>query len=133
MLHLVHIPVLAILGDRVSRMLGQIPFDAQDSWWNNRLYIPDVGPAGMRSRFLVTLAVLLPICLAVSDIGTRLLDVPSVKAGKIITRRLGSERGTAQSYMEAETDLTESLRRSIDKLGNKQHNCRLEIFNTSMT
>jgi hypothetical protein len=132
MLYLVHIPVLAILGDRVSRMLGQIPFDAQDSWWNNRLYIPDVGPAGMRSRFLVTLAVLLPICLAVSDIGTRLLDVPSVKAGKIITRRLGLERGMHRD-MEAETDLTESLRRSVDKLGNKQHNCRLEIFNTSMT
>lgn len=37
MLYLVHIPVLAILGGRVSRMLGQIPFDARDSWWNYRL------------------------------------------------------------------------------------------------
>lgn len=60
MLYLGHIPVLAILGDRVSRILGHVPLDAQDSWWNNRLYVPDVGPEGMRLRFLVTLAVLLP-------------------------------------------------------------------------
>lgn len=92
MLYLVHLPMGTILGNRVARMLGQVSADAEYSWWNNKLYIPDVGPAGMSSRFLVALGIMLPVCLVISDFGTRALDMPSVRVGKIMAQRLGLDK-----------------------------------------
>jgi hypothetical protein len=44
---------------------------------------------------LLALAILLSICLIVSDFGTRALDVPSVQIGKAIVRRLGLDKGVS--------------------------------------
>lgn len=96
MLYLVHLPLWAVVGERLSRMLGQVsPGAAAGDWWNHRLYIPDIGPTGLSSRFLVALTILLAICLIVSDFGTRVLDVPSVRIGKAIIRRLGLDKGVS--------------------------------------
>ncbi|KAF2237045.1 hypothetical protein EV356DRAFT_522004 [Viridothelium virens] len=92
MLYLVHLAVLGIFGDRIGRLFGQVPFGAKDSWWDNRLYIPDIGPAGMSSRFLVCMLIMLPICLAIADCGTKLLDTPSVRMGKWVVQRLGLDK-----------------------------------------
>jgi peptidoglycan/LPS O-acetylase OafA/YrhL len=101
MLYLVHLPMFYILSYRVGRMLGQVWEDTEDSWWNNRLRIPDVGPAGMSSRYLVSLGIMLSVCLPISEFGTRVLDMPSVRAGKIIVKRLGLDKGIS-SRMEIE-------------------------------
>ena len=65
---------------------------AKESWLDNKLYIPDIGPVGMSSRFLVALVIVLSVCLGIADLGTRVLDTPSVRAGKIITHRLGLDQ-----------------------------------------
>ena len=88
LLYLVHLPVIAIFGDRIGRMLGNVPF-GPDSWWDNWIPIPDIGPAAMSLRFLTCLALVLPVCLAVAHLGTIWLDEPSVKAGKKIVQKLG--------------------------------------------
>lgn len=107
MLYLVHLPVLDIFGDRIARMFGNVNAGSQESWWDNRLCIPDVGPVGLSSRWLVSLAIALPISLGIADVGTKLLDVPSVKAGKRLVQNLGLEqsapakeetKGSAQTY-----------------------------------
>jgi peptidoglycan/LPS O-acetylase OafA/YrhL len=103
MLYLVHLPVLAILGDRLGRMLGQVSPGAKESWWNNRLYVPDVGPVGMSSRWLVSVVIMLSICLGIADFGTRVLDTPSVRAGKKIVQKLGLDKGVSgRKEMETE-------------------------------
>ncbi|BDD56285.1 hypothetical protein MPDQ_002053 [Monascus purpureus] len=88
MLYLIHLPMFAIVGDRIGKMLGQDNL-AAEPWWENRLYIPDIGPTAMSTRFLLCLSLVLSICLAVADLGRKLFDVPSVRAGKWISQKLG--------------------------------------------
>lgn len=95
MLYLVHLPILSILGDRVGRMFGNLPKDPKPSWWNNKLYIPNFGPWGMNSRFLASLAIVLPVCLSIADLATKILDTPSVRISKRIVRRLGLDKGVS--------------------------------------
>ena len=80
-LHLVHLPLLYILGESVRCA----------SWWDNKLWIPDFGPAGFNSRFLASIGITSAICLPAADAATRLIDRPSVRLGKKITTRLGLE------------------------------------------
>lgn len=80
--------MFAIVGDRIGKMLGQDNLSAEP-WWENRLYIPDIGPTAMSTRFLLCLSLMLSICLAVADLGRKLFDVPSVRAGKWISQKLG--------------------------------------------
>lgn len=92
LLYLVHLSVLTVLGGRLGRIVGNVPMGAKESWLDNKLYIPDIGPVGMSSRFLVALVIVLSVCLGIADLGTRVLDTPSVRAGKIITHRLGLDQ-----------------------------------------
>lgn len=96
MLYLVHLPVIAVLGGRVGHMLGNVLDNEPDSWWNNRFVIPDVGPVGLSSRWLVGLAIILSVCLGLADAGTRWIDTPSVRIGKAIAQKLGMEDGRSQ-------------------------------------
>ena len=100
MLYLVHLPILAMLGGRVSRMVGVTYPDTAPSWWNNRLWIPKFGPAGPDSRFVASMAIILPICLVVADFGTRTLDMPSVKVGKKVAQKLGLDKGVGHGSRE---------------------------------
>lgn len=95
MLYLVHLPVLAILGLRIAASFGTVVDGLPRSTWDDRLHIPDFGPIGLNSRWLASLAITLPVCLVVADIGTRLLDLPSVQAGKWLVRRLGLEKNAS--------------------------------------
>ena len=93
MLYLIHLPILAILGGRVARIFGNAPQDpSEKAWYDNLLYIPDFGPSGPSSRFIASVAVLLPVCLALSHLGTKVLDEPSVRIGKRLVQKLGLDR-----------------------------------------
>lgn len=101
MLYLIHLPLINIMSERLQRLFGQIPpsspnggnKEGEGRWYDSKLWIPDVGPVGMSSRFLVCLAIWLPICLVVASYATRVLDRPSVRIGKTLVRklRLGSK------------------------------------------
>ena len=93
MLYLMHLTILNILGPRIARMLGVGFEDESESWWDDRLLVPDIGPIGMGLRFWLSLAIILPISLVFADIGTRLLDKPSVKLGKFLVQKLGLDAG----------------------------------------
>ncbi|KAH8898172.1 hypothetical protein GQ53DRAFT_742302 [Thozetella sp. PMI_491] len=88
-LYLLHIPLVWTIGDRVYRTFGSLrPSSGFDSWFDNRLYIPDVGPHGFSTRFLVVQLCSLPLNLLLAEWGTLLLDEPSVKMGKWIEARI---------------------------------------------
>ncbi|KAF2857237.1 hypothetical protein K470DRAFT_301470 [Piedraia hortae CBS 480.64] len=84
--YLTHIPLLWTAGDRISRVLGQPREHAM--WWDGILAIPDVGPTGLTSRFLVVQAIVLPVNLFLAELGTRWIDQPSVKLGKWVVKKL---------------------------------------------
>ena len=89
MLYLVHLPVIGVLGVRVARFFGQTFIGAEESWWQDQLWLPDVGPTGLGLRVWASFGVLLPIWLRIAELGTRLLYEPSVRLGKRLVRRLG--------------------------------------------
>ncbi|KAK3309408.1 acyltransferase family-domain-containing protein [Chaetomium strumarium] len=98
MFYLVHLPMQYMVGDRLARALGHVPLFApadSSSWWDDRLRVPDVGPPGFNSRFLLATAVMLPLNLVVADFLTRALDVPCVRLGKRLVQRLGLEKRVA--------------------------------------
>lgn len=92
MLYLVHLPLLYVIGDRIRRAVGTSIPGSEASWWDDRLWIPDIGPVGLNSRFLFSLAIMSAICLPIADIATRVIDKPSVRLGKKLTTRLGLEQ-----------------------------------------
>ncbi len=98
MFYLVHLPMQYMLGDRIGRVFGAMPVWAPDpTWWDNRLWVPDWGGPGFSLRFWLTMAVMLPVNLVVSDFLTRVLDMPCVRLGKKLSSRLGLEgRGTGR-------------------------------------
>ncbi|SPQ18491.1 bebe6dc2-fd64-4d3b-84d4-a8a74ff6ba18 [Thermothielavioides terrestris] len=102
MFYLIHLPMQYIVGDRVALMLGHVPKDAEPTWWDNRLYVPDLGPPGFNTRFLLSMAVMFPLDLVVADFLTRWLDMPCVRLGKRLTQRLGIEQRVAVASRKAE-------------------------------
>jgi peptidoglycan/LPS O-acetylase OafA/YrhL len=94
LLYLIHLPVIAIFGDRLSRVLGQVPpgGDEDKRWYDNQLWIPDVGSVGLSTRWLACFAIVLLAVLGIADLGTRYLDGPSVKLGKKLVQKLGLEK-----------------------------------------
>ncbi|KAH9828171.1 Acyltransferase [Teratosphaeria destructans] len=104
MLYLVHIPVFGTLAGRVGAMFGNVSLGSPPSFWNDRLWIPDIGPAGCSSRFIASVAVLLPITIGVAELGTRYIDRPSITVGKRLAQRLGLEaRQTVPSTADVKT------------------------------
>lgn len=110
--YLIHLPVLNVLAGYVSRMMGDVPPFAEESWLDNLLPIPDVGPTGFNCRFLVNLAIILPICLLLADLGTRVLDTPSVNAGNWLVRKLRLDR-SAKEKKVIEVDEIELKEESV--------------------
>ncbi len=92
MLYLVHLPVQYMVGDRVARMFGHTLYGTKETWWDNRLQVPDLGPPGFRLRFWMGTAVTLPLNLVIADFLTKVLDVPCVRLGKRLAQRLGLEK-----------------------------------------
>ena len=92
MFYLVHLPMQYMLGDRLGSAFGATPsWLPGPSWWDNLLTVPDWGGPGFGLRFLLTMAVMLPLNLVVSEFLTRVLDMPCVRLGKRLSSRLGLE------------------------------------------
>lgn len=86
-LYLIHIPFLWTVGDRIYRILGATRPEMQ-TWFDNRIPLPDLGPRGLSTRFIAAQCLILPLSLLVAETGTILLDEPSVKVGRWLVARI---------------------------------------------
>jgi len=88
-LYLVHGPILWSLGDRLYAAVGWSTelHTLKSPGWINLFPIPAIGPLGCELRFLVPQLILLPVTLWFAEIGTRLIDEPSVKFAQWVYRR----------------------------------------------
>ncbi|KAF2162859.1 hypothetical protein M409DRAFT_57916 [Zasmidium cellare ATCC 36951] len=91
-LYLVHTPLLWTINDRVYRVLGTQMHQDLVLWIDDWLKIPDFGIHGLSSRFLVAQVINTPINFAAAEVGTWVLDEPSVRVGKWIVRKLGIDK-----------------------------------------
>ena len=92
-LYLTHIPFLWVVGEIVYRLVGRPVRDQRQTWVDNIGFsIPDVGPLGLSTRFLAAQMIILPLNLIVSEIGTVVLDRPSIVIGKWVASRLYKEK-----------------------------------------
>jgi peptidoglycan/LPS O-acetylase OafA/YrhL len=83
-LYLTHMPFLWMVGDRLYRMLGAVRDSDMHMGWDSRLSIPDIGPPGFSTRFVVAQVVIAPLTLALAYLATRWIDEPSVRLAQWI-------------------------------------------------
>ncbi|KAF2157688.1 hypothetical protein K461DRAFT_273908 [Myriangium duriaei CBS 260.36] len=90
--YLVHVPFLWIVGNRFNRFLGQpVPEGGQQSMFDGILHVPDIGPPGFSTRYLIAQAVILPLTLAVSELAMVWFDEPAVTLSRAFANKvLGS-------------------------------------------
>ncbi|KAG7284665.1 hypothetical protein NEMBOFW57_009274 [Staphylotrichum longicolle] len=100
MFYLIHLPMQYMVGDRVGRMFGPLPEDSPPTWWDNRLRVPNLGPPGFQLRFILAMAVMLPLDLVVADFLTKAVDMPCVRLGRRLTQWLGLENRVASRKAE---------------------------------
>lgn len=91
-LYLVHTPLLWTINDRVYRLLGTRQHQDLVLWIDDWFWIPDWGVHGLSLRFLVGQAINTPINFAVAELGTWVLDEPSITVGKWVVRKLGIDK-----------------------------------------
>lgn len=98
MLYIFHEPVKNVLHDRLTRLLGGFYYEESVrpeydlSWWNDRLWVPDIGPLGLSTRTLTQAGIVLAITLVIAHFAVIYIDEPSVRLSKRITRKLGIDR-----------------------------------------
>ena len=95
-LYLIHIPLEWTVGDRICRLLGVVRQEFT-MWYDGKLTVPDVGPRGFSTGFIIEQAFIMPLTFALAEVSTRLLDGPSVKAGRWVVAKLGIEKPRPQS------------------------------------
>ena len=107
MFYLVHLPFLRIFPDRFRAALGGVdplpdePPKVSTSWWDDKLWIPDIGPTGMSTRFIVAVAVSLPPTLLLAQLATKYIDTPSVALGEKVASLVGLGREKKQQNKES--------------------------------
>jgi peptidoglycan/LPS O-acetylase OafA/YrhL len=109
MLYLVHIPWMRIFSDRWHSALGGMDTFAgrqRLDWSDNLLWIPDIGPLGLNTRWFASLAATVPTTLFFADLATRYIDRPSVIAGERMAALvgLGREKSAAQQAALSDED-----------------------------
>ena len=84
-LYLIHLPLLFSIRDTfLQRMLGNVPFTDDLKFYDNILYIPDIGPTALNLRFVVQWFLMLVITLPLSHLGMICIDRPSLRFSKFI-------------------------------------------------
>jgi hypothetical protein len=86
--YLVHMPILWTIGDRICRLLGVVRHDFT-TWYDLRLAVPDLGPRGISTGFLLSQMLILPLSLLVATWGLKYLDEPAIKTGRWVVAMLG--------------------------------------------
>lgn len=87
-LYLIHIPVAITLGDKVFRMTGYVRPLTRSSGWDGWVTIPNVGPIGLETSFLVPQLIILPVTLYLSEVATKLFDAPSIALGRLLYEKV---------------------------------------------
>ena len=87
--HLVHGPVLWMLGDRLYAATGwsRESHAIRLLGWINLVPLPKFGPLGLEFSFLLPHLILLPVTLWLAEIVTKLIDEPSVKFSQWVYQR----------------------------------------------
>ncbi|RMZ89237.1 hypothetical protein DV736_g3530, partial [Chaetothyriales sp. CBS 134916] len=85
-LYLVHMPILWTVGDRIFRMLG-VQRGGFVTWWDDLLKIPDIGPMGFSSGWLIAQILVYPISASLALVLCKVLDEPSIRIGKHVASR----------------------------------------------
>jgi peptidoglycan/LPS O-acetylase OafA/YrhL len=88
-IYVTHAPFGFLFGDRVQRFFGVIRNPEVTTIFDNVLPLPDYGPLGLSSGYLIAQFIMLPGNLAVAWLGTKYLDQPSISIGRWVVRRLG--------------------------------------------
>ncbi|KAI9710540.1 MAG: hypothetical protein M1820_002676 [Bogoriella megaspora] len=86
-LYLTHLPLLWTVGDRIYRLIGITRPEIQ-TWFDNRISVPDVGPSGVSTRSLFGQCFILPLNLYIAHLGTVWLDEPSVQSGRWLVAKI---------------------------------------------
>lgn len=95
-LYLTHTIVMMITGDWCRRLVGQPTFLIQGElgtyWYDNKVYMPDIGPMGLNVRWLGCLALTTPMCLVVAHFATDIYDKSGLRGARWLARKCGYER-----------------------------------------
>lgn len=94
MLYLVHLPFFRVFGDRLSKaVVDWMPYGWEEPkhefWYDRLIRVPHFGPAGMDTRFMLAMAINLPVTCLVAHAATKYIDMPSVRLGKRLAHNLG--------------------------------------------
>ncbi|CAM1505964.1 Fc.00g116010.m01.CDS01 [Cosmosporella sp. VM-42] len=85
-LYLTHLPFLWVVGDRVYRFFGyKRPEFEYNSIFDDILVVPDLGPRGLTTKFLIAQMVILSSNMVLAHYSTKWLDEPSITAGKWVS------------------------------------------------
>lgn len=93
MFYAIHMPFFLCVGDRWRRMLGMIPYMADDTWYDNLLRIPEWGSESLTLQAFVVYVSILGMTLVVAQWATKYIDEPYARLCKGIGRGL-EERGS---------------------------------------
>jgi peptidoglycan/LPS O-acetylase OafA/YrhL len=88
-IYITHAPYGFLFGDRIQRLFGVIKSPEITTVFDNLLPLPDYGPVGLSSNYLLAQSIMLPGNLAVAWLATKYLDRPSISIGRWIVHRLG--------------------------------------------
>lgn len=93
--YLVHIPLLWTIGDRIYRFFGVVRLETDGasggSVFDNMVVIPDVGPRGFSSRFILCQMFIFPLSMAVAHYATVYIDEPSIKFSRWVAAKCGAD------------------------------------------
>lgn len=86
MLYLIHLPIAYMVVDPyILRTFGTVTLET--NWWDNRLYIPDIGPRGLSTRWAVQWTILFSLTLGLADLATRFIDDPCTRLSRWVGDR----------------------------------------------
>lgn len=78
--YLVHGPILNTLGNRLYHAVGAARSEVGHmATWNDVLPLPEFGPLGFESNFVIVHIILLPFTFWCAEVTTKLFDEPSVR------------------------------------------------------
>ncbi|SMR62962.1 unnamed protein product [Zymoseptoria tritici ST99CH_3D1] len=112
-LYLSHLVFQKTVGHRLMALVGgKVVSPLVGTRWDYAWWIPDIGPMGLSTRFLVCVGIVLPPNLLLSKYLTAFIDEPIVKLAKKMTARLGdSKMNSLRGSIEGEPMLPIARRR----------------------
>jgi peptidoglycan/LPS O-acetylase OafA/YrhL len=112
MLYLTHLIFIRITGDRLHGLLGGPVDDSiKGTFWDNSLWMPDIGPMGLSTRWLTCVILVLPANLLLSKWFTEWIDDTIVNFAKRMTAGIRPPKRAEREGEEGESMLPMSRTR----------------------